>query len=346
MKIFLRKTRYFLLTKSKYSKYILYAAGEILLVIIGILIALQINNANEIRKKEKTTVEIFKQIQQDLIHTVNSATYNNEIYRRKDSLINLVLKDKFTYNDYKGNDELIYLVSEITPLYIHNNGFKKLQQYIDYAPEGNEVLLRELSYLYINHKSTIEALNEYGGTILKHHKEYKRDNKEWFWELEYYGSSSLDSSAINYFLTDPYYKNFVANYYHSIVLNQCSYNQIFRMYAIDIYDRISDIVKHEDGTESEFFPFYINLEDYQNWVGKYKGDDNGEDFIFEISIINDTLFGQINDFPKMVIFPLTDTKFHLQEFPAFFSINKDENKNVISLSYSFKSKRLICDKIE
>lgn len=44
---FFRKIRQKMLTENKFSKYLIYAIGEIILVIIGILIALQINNANE-----------------------------------------------------------------------------------------------------------------------------------------------------------------------------------------------------------------------------------------------------------------------------------------------------------
>ena len=44
---FFRKIRQQLLSENKISKYLLYAIGEIILVVIGILIALQINNANE-----------------------------------------------------------------------------------------------------------------------------------------------------------------------------------------------------------------------------------------------------------------------------------------------------------
>ncbi|MFH6767308.1 DUF6090 family protein [Gaetbulibacter aquiaggeris] len=47
---FFRKIRQKLLSENKFSKYLLYAVGEILLVIIGILIALSINNWNEHRK--------------------------------------------------------------------------------------------------------------------------------------------------------------------------------------------------------------------------------------------------------------------------------------------------------
>lgn len=53
---FFRKIRQKLLTENNFSKYLLYAIGEILLVVLGILIALSINNWNTYRKdriKEK-----------------------------------------------------------------------------------------------------------------------------------------------------------------------------------------------------------------------------------------------------------------------------------------------------
>ena len=52
---FFRKIRQQLLTENKFSKYLIYAIGEIVLVVIGILIALQINNWNE---NQKTKVKI------------------------------------------------------------------------------------------------------------------------------------------------------------------------------------------------------------------------------------------------------------------------------------------------
>jgi len=54
---FFRKIRQNLLTENKYSKYLLYAIGEIILVVIGILIALQINNWNQ--ESENKKLEIF-----------------------------------------------------------------------------------------------------------------------------------------------------------------------------------------------------------------------------------------------------------------------------------------------
>ncbi|MBO0329831.1 DUF6090 family protein [[Muricauda] lutisoli] len=52
---FFRRIRQRLLSENKFSKYLLYAIGEIVLVVIGILIALQINNANEVSKQKQKT---------------------------------------------------------------------------------------------------------------------------------------------------------------------------------------------------------------------------------------------------------------------------------------------------
>ena len=56
---FFRKIRQKLLAENKFSKYLIYAIGEIVLVVIGILIALQINNWNEAKKFK---VEVFDQL--------------------------------------------------------------------------------------------------------------------------------------------------------------------------------------------------------------------------------------------------------------------------------------------
>ena len=56
---FFRKIRQNLLSENKFSKYLIYAIGEIILVVIGILIALQINNLNE-SQKNQTLVDTYK----------------------------------------------------------------------------------------------------------------------------------------------------------------------------------------------------------------------------------------------------------------------------------------------
>ena len=63
---FFRKIRQNLLLENKTGKYLKYAFGEIVLVVIGILIALQLNNMNENRKNNVFEKEILTQIQENL----------------------------------------------------------------------------------------------------------------------------------------------------------------------------------------------------------------------------------------------------------------------------------------
>ena len=64
---FFRKIRQNLLMENKTGKYLKYAIGEILLVIIGILIAVSINGWNEDRKLKKGEQSILKDLKQEMI---------------------------------------------------------------------------------------------------------------------------------------------------------------------------------------------------------------------------------------------------------------------------------------
>jgi hypothetical protein len=55
---FFRKIRQRLLSENKFSKYLIYAIGEIILDVIGILIALSINNWNENRKIKNLEISL------------------------------------------------------------------------------------------------------------------------------------------------------------------------------------------------------------------------------------------------------------------------------------------------
>ena len=63
---FFRKIRYDLMKQNKTGKYFKYAIGEIVLVVIGILLALQINNWNEDYKSKKKERGYLINLQQDL----------------------------------------------------------------------------------------------------------------------------------------------------------------------------------------------------------------------------------------------------------------------------------------
>ncbi|PTM02351.1 MAG: hypothetical protein DA407_15250 [Bacteroidetes bacterium] len=65
---FFRKIRQNLLSEGKTGKYIKYAIGEIVLVMIGILLALQVNNWNEGQKRLKQETILLGQLKEEIIN--------------------------------------------------------------------------------------------------------------------------------------------------------------------------------------------------------------------------------------------------------------------------------------
>ena len=76
---FLRRIRKRLVTENRVQKYLIYAIGEILLVVIGILIALQINNWNTNKNNEALKKAYIKLIKEDLQKDTVSLQYAIDI---------------------------------------------------------------------------------------------------------------------------------------------------------------------------------------------------------------------------------------------------------------------------
>jgi len=66
--------------RNKTAKYLKYAIGEIILVVIGILIALQINNWNEDRKKENLEVSTLMELKANLITDIADFQGDMRVY--------------------------------------------------------------------------------------------------------------------------------------------------------------------------------------------------------------------------------------------------------------------------
>ena len=78
---FFRHIRKSQLMENKTGKYFKYAIGEIVLVVIGILIALSINNWNEMRKEANVELKMLSEIQSNLkqsLKETKSVLHDNE----------------------------------------------------------------------------------------------------------------------------------------------------------------------------------------------------------------------------------------------------------------------------
>ncbi len=145
---FFRKIRRWLIVENKFSRYLLYAIGEILLVMIGILLALQVNNWNEARKEHqletKILTEILLNLESDLKNLDEKIANNKRFINHQTAVLdhlnnNLPITDALRY-DYAwltGDDHF-------TPNAVGYENLKSMGLNII----RNENLIKEITALY------------------------------------------------------------------------------------------------------------------------------------------------------------------------------------------------------
>lgn len=126
---FLRNLRRDVGTGNLFYRYMLYAVGEILLVVIGILIALQVNNWNEKKINQRAIHAALQEVRQDLI--LDTLQLNKTIEIRSEDLkaqsrVIQVLEQKQTFNDQTYRDLGRVMLQRQTKLL--TNGYDLVQE--------------------------------------------------------------------------------------------------------------------------------------------------------------------------------------------------------------------------
>ncbi len=161
---FFRQIRQKLILENRMNKYFKYAIGEIILVVIGILIALQINNWNENRKLSLYEYQLLKQLKVDLETNAKDLKLNIQLHKNIINSSNIILRhieNKLPYNDslkkHFGNTVLWtkFVVNEGAYKTIESKGLDlisdlKLRDLVFRIYEGNLNWLQQMENIVIN----------------------------------------------------------------------------------------------------------------------------------------------------------------------------------------------------
>ena len=296
---FFRKIRQNLLTENKLSKYLFYAIGEIVLVVIGILIALSISNQNQQRINVKKITNILKEIQNDLIKDIEESKiiFDYQIYT--DSIAKLILNDKYTFEDYKtGNYAL--LGNRYLDFITISNGYDNFKRNIDNVPEKYSSIIKDLKKLYEAHKTTVDVYNErIRSTVYKNIDGFSNFN--WYQDR---AKLIMSEEEINYRLTDNHYKNLVITYLADRV-NLFSQCKEYKIDAISLHNKISELLEGKDSIPENVT--YNSIKDslgLNGVVGNYELKEtvnNSWDKTIEIKEVNGQLFLSNEDFDDVEI---------------------------------------------
>ncbi len=205
IKIF-KKIRYDLMEKNKSGKYLKYAIGEIILVMIGILLALQVNNWNEKRKAKVNERALYSRMIMDL--------------KMDENRIN-------TSIDYYKND-----LEFLNNIYLETQGISKKDSIIDFSTlRAGRIFDLIITANYskntkeISNQKIVESFNQY--FTLEHHV---HDAFEWIYTFkEDLLKPYLAKHGINN--AKELFKNRQLDYYKLREKNILSYSKLKEQYG-------------------------------------------------------------------------------------------------------------------
>ncbi len=148
---FFRKIRQRLLTENKFSKYLMYAIGEIILVVIGILIALQVNNQNNIRTEKEALKNYLGKIANNVIDDIEVGEYMLRT-RTEQSLLCADAAELIANKDWSDQRTItkaVFVMIIEQPLNYNRSGFESLKN-SGYLQHLDNPRIEELIYHYYN----------------------------------------------------------------------------------------------------------------------------------------------------------------------------------------------------
>ena len=271
---FFRRIRQRLLTENRFTKYLLYAIGEIMLVVIGILIALQVDTWNENRKSEERTKHLFSQVQKELLYNISRTDFAIDSYIGLDDHFHRVIKGKVTYQDYESDPQLCRLITNIDlGLEAQQTAYTQLlESEVSFTPQQDSII-SELRNLYVLDLSKVKTYDNVLMRMAIDFRQKLKDEKHWYSDL--IGgpgfSSSMDNAVskemVDYFLTDPAYLNEVQDFINVAYDPQLKSILGFRARALRIYNDLA--ISLED---TSALSLTCSQDDFSQYLGSYKNE--------------------------------------------------------------------------
>ncbi len=212
--------------ENKTGKYFKYAIGEIILVVIGILIALQINNWNEARKQTNTQKAIYLIVKEDLETDISEfEMFIQEYNKSKKSAFEDVLNKELTRADWKNNPSYLEIIKGYEDLGISQRGIDQLKKLSGFSNNLEQGLTSDINKFYTEHIVEFNIGTEELGN--QHERNYI-----YFQKFGWYASFLMHNKTdgfIESFYNDPTIKSRIATLYF-----------IFRVYIADLQNYVTN----------------------------------------------------------------------------------------------------------
>jgi hypothetical protein len=224
-----------LLKSKKVKSYISYAIGEILLIVIGISIAVYINDAVENNNQEKLLNTIFKTISSDLETDLQEVDIILQSYERFEPYFDYVLDSLDVGRSMKDCPNCPNVLTSAIPFSIRNRGYQQLLNYKAYNLENTDSLIFKVSNFYASYTKLTEIVNELILEDTNENLDYLKVNYPYFKDLF---TTKENPNRMDFFENNIEFVNRVAM---REVLDYSNHVQLLESYKKDAKDILDQI---------------------------------------------------------------------------------------------------------
>ncbi|NND15844.1 MAG: hypothetical protein HKN89_05925 [Eudoraea sp.] len=322
---FFRKIRQQLLTENKFNRYLLYALGEIVLVVFGILIALTINKNYEQRQTEKKIALIFEEILDEIEDDIFKINGSTRFYQWQDSLTYLVINGRLTEENYLKNTpeylfDLTYYSSQVP---LTNNAYTNLLPLMNEVPVKYEEIIKELELLYHTTKKRVEFLNNQTFELSFENLKNQYYNYPWA-TLQI--PNNQNEGYIEYLVHDNNYRGIIL-FQHTISIKHHLRSALLYKYrAISVYRKIAKL--HNKTIDNAIFAYEPDIANLLvgTWKSKNGLKDNFELYIGPHELLSRKDKNSYSDINYFVGKNKIITLKNIASFPTFYTIVKDKDE--------------------
>lgn len=182
MRIF-NNLRFNSLEKANIRKYLKYAFGEIILVVLGILIALQINNYKQKRSEQNKLKHIIEIIISDLEEDTSLINIIDHWYDERTPLRDSILAGTMSFEQLDTSKKAIGLLFSYYPFEPKQTGYKLISNYEGIMNSKNADLLLQVIQFYDEHIKFIQLSKELLTEDISNNAIYYKENYSWYGDL-------------------------------------------------------------------------------------------------------------------------------------------------------------------
>ena len=210
---------------NKLKRYLLYAIGELCIIVLGILVALYIKNKNADNQYKKEIDNNILRVYSELDGNIDEAKETIMKIREKDSLIYLVMNDSIEPKTYYKDPKLVFLILNFYNLNIEDKAYQNL---ISLNVSGNiykEELLSDLKELYSINKNIKKANQRMSNFVYDKSLPMLAENTKAFGDFSY--KRQVKKDLVDFLTTSQKYESYVSQYAIIAIQNQLRQNQNF-----------------------------------------------------------------------------------------------------------------------